>query len=420
MNKPFYIAILIPSSLNTKSFINAIKKGKYESFLPSFDQLKIAVHSKSEAEKFVDLEERLDIKTINTTSQSLKSMSSGEQLKLLLNYLLKSSTDLLVLDNPFDSLDIETQASLIPVFSKAAQKTSIIQLATRSNDILPFIDQFYTYDNINFNAFNSLEELKLSQKEIAIQIMDKKLPLPKQTIDFSGNELVSFKKVSVSFYEKPVLQNITWQINKGEFWQLIGPNGSGKSTLIGMITGDNPKGYNTDLHLFGRKKGSGETIWSIKEKIGYFSPSQVYNFKGGHSVLNMIISGFNDSVGLYSKPSEIDIKLANEWLQFIGLWDLREKNYRDLTIGQQRIVMCARAMVKHPPLLILDEPTVGLDDASAQIFVNLVNRFFALGNTSILYVSHRNEHDLKPTHKFELTKSNNGSIGMPLNLPVFF
>jgi len=104
-----------------------------------------------------------------------------------------------------------------------------------------------------------------------------------------------------------------------------------------MITGDNPKGYGADLTLFGRKKGTGETIWSIKEKIGYFSPTQVYNFKGSHSVLHMIISGFNDSVGLYFRPIEIEIQLAREWLQFIGMWDLKEEKYGDLTIGQQRI-----------------------------------------------------------------------------------
>jgi len=386
MKKPFHIAILVPASLNTKQFVNQLQQGFYNTYFPFLSPLKMGIHSKSEVEKYVDLEERLEIKTINTTPQSLKSMSSGEQRKLLLSYLLKSNAEALLLDNPFDSLDIESQQSLLPTFSKAAQRCSMIQLATRANDILPFVNQFYLYIEKTLQAFPSLKELQQFQQKSILDYDPQSLPLPKQKIEVDSNTLISFNNVSVSFYEKPILQNITWEINKGEFWQLIGPNGSGKSTLIGMITGDNPKGYNTNLHLFGRKKGTGETIWSIKEKIGYFSPSQVYNFKGHHSVLNMIISGFNDSVGLYFKPTEIEIQLANEWLHFVGLWELKDKNYRDLTIGQQRIVMCARAIVKHPPLLILDEPTIGLDDVSAQIF------------------------GLQPTHKFELTKSENGSI----------
>jgi len=412
MKKPFHIAIITPAGLNTKQFVSDLQKGVYETYFPSLNQLELAIHSKSEIEKYVDLEERLEIKAVNTTTQSLKSMSSGEQRKLLLNYLLKSSADALLLDNPFDSLDIQTQRNLIDTFKKTPQDFSIIQLATRSEDVLPFISHFYLYNEQKLQAFCSLKELQQFQKNTSSYFNTQTLPQPKQVIKTDGNELISFNKVSVSFFNKLVLQNITWQVNKGEFWQLIGPNGSGKSTLIGMITGDNPKGYNTDMHLFGRKKGTGETIWSIKEKIGYFSPAQVYNFKGGHSVLNMIISGFNDSIGLYFKPTEIEIQLAKQWLDFIGLSELKEKNYRDLTIGQQRILMCARAMVKHPPLLILDEPTVGLDDVSASIFVNLVNTFFALGNTTIIYVSHRNEVNLKPTHKYQLTKNENGSTGM--------
>ena len=411
MTKPFYIAILVPISLNTKHFINELKQGKHVAIIPKTNHMDIAIHSKSEVDKFVDLEERLSIKKINTTPQSLKTMSSGEQRKILLNYLLESTANILLIDNIFDSLDNFTQTGLTAILSKASNRFSIIQLVTRSNDIFPFINQFYYYDEKKLYSFDSLGALQEFKQTLAPQFTKQFLPPPKKQIETKGNELISFKNSSVSFYEKKVLYGITWQINKGEFWQVTGPNGSGKSTLIGMITGDNPKGYGTDLTLFGRKKGSGETIWSIKEKIGYFSPAQVYNFKGHHSVLNMIISGFNDSIGLYYKPTEIDLQLAKEWLQFIGLWDLRDEKYSNLTIGQQRILMCARAMVKHPVLLILDEPTIGLDDTNAQLFANLVNTFFKQGNTSIIYVSHRTEKEINPTHKFELTKSELGSVG---------
>ena len=115
--------------------------------------------------------------------------------------------------------------------------------------------------------------------------------------------LVELHSVSVKYGNKQVLSDINWTIRKGEFWQLTGPNGAGKSTLISMITGDNPKAYGQNMILFGRRKGSGETIWDIKRQIGYFTPIMIQQFSRSESVENMIISGLNDSVGLYTTES---------------------------------------------------------------------------------------------------------------------
>ncbi|WKX74833.1 ABC transporter ATP-binding protein [Zobellia laminariae] len=158
-----------------------------------------------------------------------------------------------------------------------------------------------------------------------------------------------------------------------------------------MITGENPKGYGQELYIFGRKKGTGESVWEIKKRIGYFTPSMTDKFTGYHSVSHMIISGFYDSVGLYINPTEAQLRLAKEWLTLIGLWDMKDALFHDLSMGQKRLIMCARAMIKHPPLLILDEPTAGLDDDSAALFVALVNKFATQSNTTVIFVSHRKE-----------------------------
>ena len=222
--------------------------------------------------------------------------------------------------------------------------------------------------------------------------------------------LVELHSVSVKYGDKQVLSDINWTIHKGEFWQLTGPNGAGKSTLISMITGDNPKAYGQNMILFGRKKGSGETIWDIKRQIGYFTPTMIQQFTRTETVENMIISGLNDSVGLYTVPSDLQKDIAKSWLQMLGP-SFRNKNFQQLSLGQQRMVMVARAMVKHPPLLILDEPTIELDDENSRLFIDMVKAIAAEKQMAIVYVSHRAEEDLQPDKVFELVNAENGFTG---------
>jgi molybdate transport system ATP-binding protein len=179
-----------------------------------------------------------------------------------------------------------------------------------------------------------------------------------------------------------------------------------------MLTGENPKGYGQELFLFGKKKGSGESIWDIKKKIGYFTPSMTDKFTGYHSIENMLISGLNDSIGLYVQPTEAQLRLAKEWLIVIGMWKVKDARFHDLSMGQKRLVMTVRAMIKHPLLLILDEPTAGLDDASAQLLVTLVNKIAKESSTAIIFVSHRKEPGLDPDQVYELQMHKEGSLGV--------
>jgi molybdate transport system ATP-binding protein len=230
-------------------------------------------------------------------------------------------------------------------------------------------------------------------------------------LPYEGNTLILLKNVSVSYFGKPILKDINWHVKRGEFWQLAGRNGSGKTTLLSMITGDNPKGYGQELYLFGHKKGSGESVWDIKKKLGYFTPAMMDRFRGYHSLEHMLISGLTDSIGLYVRPTEAQLRIGKEWLMLLGLWNLREQYFHDLSAGMQRLVLCARAMVKHPLLLILDEPTAGLDDQSAALFTALVNKFARESNTAIIYVSHRDETGLQPDAVLQLEMTPAGSLG---------
>lgn len=363
--------------------------------------------SKLKIDELIFEEEVHELKTATkTASQTLKSMSSGEQRKVVLAHLLNSDIDYLILDNPFDNLDQESILDLKKTIRSNASKIIFIIILSRKSDALEFISSRYQLlDNGTLKLINKIKQNRTSLRFI------KEIPKPLKQIQSEGNSLIVLKDITVSFEEKPILKKINWEIKKGSFWQLIGKNGSGKTTLLSLITGENNKGYGQELYLFGKRKGSGETIWDIKQKIGYYTPTLTHNFKRTDSVKNMLISGLNDSIGLYKIPTENQLLLAKEWLEVLNMEQLSNHIFTALPIGQQRLVMIARAMIKHPLLLILDEPTENLDDESAALFVTLTNKIAKETNTAIIFVSHREEIGLNPKNKFELTKTIHGSLG---------
>ncbi|UII78657.1 ATP-binding cassette domain-containing protein [Flagellimonas sp. CMM7] len=408
-------AILINNKSQTKSLVQDLLRSSGIEEFKELHNKKGSLFSRSEIERFMDEEERHDTKIITRgISQSLKSMSSGEQKKALLRHLLEQKPDFLVLINPFDNLDIATQTNLKEQLSSISKNTSLVQLVSRSNDILPITTDFFKLDRNKLFSYVSPKTFWKQHKPTSIQFIET-IPPPIEPSEVEDVQLINFVDVSVSFHGRQVLNNINWTINKGEFWQLIGPNGSGKTTLLSMITGDSHKGYGQDLTLFGQKKGSGESVWDLKNKIGYFTPAMTDKFRGYHTTENMVISGFYDSVGLYTRPSDQEKRLAIQWLKLLQLYDKRDAQFLELTNGEKRLVMTARAMVKHPPLLILDEPTAGLDDISAALFIALINKISQESETTIIFVSHRTEVGLKPQFDYILTMNKNGSTGKVTN-----
>ncbi|MGE5944917.1 MAG: ATP-binding cassette domain-containing protein, partial [Flavobacteriales bacterium] len=344
---------------------------------------------------------------VTNTKNSLQNSSEGERKKALLSHLILQNPDYLIADNVFGNLDVRAQANIEQTLKQLSLKIPIIQITTRKGDILAFITKIYQFQENTLVEVNDRHQLESDANTMFVESLPEHHNPNLELID----PLVRFKNVSVKYGERPILNSINWEIKQREFWQLKGPNGSGKSTISSMITGDNPKAYLQDITLFGMKKGSGETIWDIKKHIGYFSSEMLRGFKRLDSIGNMIISGFFDSVGLYKTPTHEQISLTHQWLHVLNMYEIRKQDFLSLSSGHQRLVLIARAMVKQPSLLILDEPTNGLDDADAQLFVQLINKIALESNTAILYVSHRQEVGLKPDFIFELVPSENGSIG---------
>lgn len=409
-------AFFLSNKADKQLLVEQLIGKKRPELFEGFSKLNGVLFSAIAIKELIGEEERHEyVEVATTVNRYLRFLSGGEQKKALLTYLLSQNPGFIIVDNPMDNLDVASQVALLQMLQDVATNLPIIQLVNRTKDFLPFIKNAISIDHENAWFYHVNVEGYINQQSINNRpSFSGSIPLSDHKYDLINNPLVEFKNVTIKYEEKLIVNNICWQINAGEFWHLIGPNGSGKTTLLSLITGDNPKGYGQDLILFGRRKGSGETVWSIKEKIGYFTASMTDLFNRYNSVEQMVISGFFDSIGLYTKPSDRQIKLAHEWLSLIGILQLKQTPFYKLSLGQQRLIMIVRAMVKHPPLLILDEPTVGLDDDNVAIVTALINKMAAESSTAILYVSHRIEEGLTPAFIFELTSHESGSTGRGL------
>jgi len=401
-----HYAIFLSNTFNKQNFIQQLLDKKAKGLFASFNSYDAVLFSAYTVQQYLLEEEIHGYSGIEATrKQTLRSMSSGEQKKVLLQHLLSLIPGLLILDNVFDNLDKDAQASFKEELQLAASHTQLIQLTHRKRDLLPFIENRLTVTIAG--EFVPLE----SNVDNEVHVDDVPVPSALHNYQLSTNELVRFTDVHVSYDGRQVLQQINWTIHAGEFWQLKGPNGSGKTTLLTMITGDNVKGYGQQLYIFGRRKGSGESVWDIKDKIGYLTPAMTDLFSTRHTLLQMIVSGFVDSIGLYTIPSDMQLRSAYEWLQLLQLQHKANVPFSKLTQGEQRLALVARAMVKHPPLLILDEPLMGLDDTNTEKIIQLINKLAAETSTAVLYVSHQTEKGLMPQKVFELVKTDNGSVG---------
>ena len=228
-----------------------------------------------------------------------------------------------------------------------------------------------------------------SDKEEAI------LALPYAEKPYSATEVVRLRKVSIRYGQRTILRDLDWTVLNGERWALSGSNGSGKSTLLSLICADNPQSYACDITLFDRQRGSGETIWDIKRHIGYVSPEMHRAYKKDLPAIHIVASGLKDSVGLYVRPTESEYAQCRWWMDIFGIASLADRTFMSLSSGEQRLVLLARAFVKDPELLILDEPLHGLDDRNRQLVKDIIEAFCRRRNKTLVMVTHY-EDELPP------------------------
>ena len=330
-----------------------------------------------------------------------KFLSTGETRKALLCQALMTTPDLLVLDEPFDGLDVLARQNLTRLLNRLhLQGTTIVLVLNRFEDIPGFIDHVGVLAECTLSVTGPRQQV-MADALVAQLAHSENMPrvvLPEPDNLTTGQKAdetippVILRNGRVSWEDKPVIDGLNWQVNPGEHWQIIGPNGAGKSTLLSLITGDHPQGYSNDLTLFGIRRGSGETIWDIKQHIGYVSSSLHLEYRVSASVRAVVLSGFFDSIGLYEAVSDRQKHLAARWLGLLGMDNaLADAPFHSLSWGQQRLVLIVRALVKHPRLLILDEPLQGLDAINRQLVRRFINILIGEGRTQLLFVSHHAE-----------------------------
>ncbi|MET3113931.1 molybdate transport system ATP-binding protein [Pedobacter sp. CG_S7] len=312
----------------------------------------------------------------------LIQLSSGEHKKLQLSKALLLQPQLLILDNPYTGLDAQTRQNLNTLINQACAGGMQLILISNDGNEPSCIRHFAKLANGKFST--SLTRDVEIPNAVKANIT---LPAFLNTPLFENQELVKLTNVNIQYGEKIVLNHINWTVKKGEKWLLQGPNGYGKSTLLSLLTGDNPQAYANEIYLFGKRRGSGESIWDIKKNIGFISPELQWFFEPASTVFQTIASGFFDTAGLFRKVSA---EQNQKVIQLMELLDLAAEEHSLLTqlpLGKQRLAFLARAIIKNPPLLILDEPCQGLDQQQTNLFNNLVD-VLCTTNRSLIYVGH--------------------------------
>jgi molybdate transport system ATP-binding protein len=204
-------------------------------------------------------------------------------------------------------------------------------------------------------------------------------------------ELVRMRHITVRYGQAVILDNVNWTIRARESWALLGPNGSGKSTLLSLILGDNPQVYANDITVFGRQRGGGESLWDLRKHIGWVSPELHLHFNDAATCFEVVASGWHDTVGLFQAATARQRAAARRWLEQFDLLQFAEQPLYALSAGMQRMVLLARALVKNPRLLILDEPCHNLDAAHRRLVVQAVDALIRGGAVTAVYVTHRSD-----------------------------
>ncbi len=315
----------------------------------------------------------------------LIALSSGEHKKLQLVKALWLKPQLLLLDQPYTGLDLKSRQRLNTLLSEITAGGVQIILVSNDTEIPAFITNFAEI------VEGKLIHLSAAPDEKSITAEAKVIPsFLHEAPPSSSNTLVKLVNVNINYGEKEVLRNVSWEIKAGEKWLLQGPNGSGKSTLLSLINGDHPQAYANEIYLFGNKRGSGESIWDIKEHIGLISPELHWYFDFNATVEQSIASGFFDSIGLYKEIGYHKQTQIDELIEYFGLSTQRKALLGHLPLGQQRLVLLARTVIKNPELLVLDEPCQGLDAQQTLQFNNLIDGLCTT-NRTLIYVSHHDD-----------------------------
>ncbi|MBO7254954.1 MAG: ATP-binding cassette domain-containing protein [Paludibacteraceae bacterium] len=330
--------------------------------------------------------------------KNIISLSSGELRKFQLAKTLLNEPSFLIIDNPFIGLDLPTKNLLVELLGELIQrfKIQIILVLSNQEEIPPFVTHVIEVENMICKAKIPLkayvfEKNDVPKNRLSEEVITKILNLSYKKKSFDSEQIVKLNNVSIKYENRFILRNLEWEIRQGEKWSLMGNNGSGKSTLLSLICADNPQSYACNISLFGSKRGSGESVWDIKKRIGYVSPEMHRAFLKHVPTIEIVASGLKDTIGLYQKLKKEDLEISEWWLGVFGIEHLKDRIFTSLSSGEQRLVLLARAFVKDPELIILDEPFHGLDPYNQNLAKEIIEVFCQRKDKTMIMVTHNKE-----------------------------
>lgn len=336
-------------------------------------------------------------------------LSSGELRKFQLTKTLLTSPRILIMDNPFIGLDAPTRDQLLHLMEELTHMghLQIILVLSMMEDIPEFITHVVPVEDkrvgekmTRIDYLNYFEQKDARQRQAAAAplsaLQQEIIGLPYNEGNYDAREVVRLNKVSIIYGDRTILKELDWVVNRGEKWALSGENGAGKSTLLSLVCADNPQSYACDITLFDRKRGSGESIWEIKKHIGYVSPEMHRAYLKNLPTIEIVASGLHDSIGLYKRPHEEQMAICEWWMRIFGVDKLKDVPFLQLSSGEQRLTLLARAFVKDPELLILDEPLHGLDTFNRRRVKRIIEAFCQRKDKTMIMVTHY-ENELPAT-----------------------
>jgi molybdate transport system ATP-binding protein len=322
-----------------------------------------------------DIKRLLDVEIIK--------LSNGQFKKMLITKALLKKPRLLLLDNLYTGLDKQAREYIAHTINQITLLgTNVLIVADR--DIPNSITNIMEIEN--FSIKNTLSRRNYTP---AHRYRRQKLPVLPPAPDQTFVTAVKLEDVNVVYDNKPVVNQARWTICHGEKWALTGPNGAGKSMLLSLIFADNPQAYSNDIVLFDRRRGTGESIWDIKDKIGFVSPEMHLYFNRHKTCRDVALSGLSENP--YRKiqiTSEIT-QFADNLFDYFAITGICDDLFQHVSTGQQNIVLLIRALVKNPPMLVLDEPFQAIDFDSVNRAKRLLDEYCK--NRTLIFVSHQPE-----------------------------
>ena len=331
-------------------------------------------------------------------AKDIRLLSSGELRKILILKSLLDNPRVLIVENPYIGLDSASRVVINELFDDLLQsgRLQLILAVSDPDDIPPFITHVLPVcDKALGNAILRTDFLLNDQlrQQLFPGTDGKIFDFPDYSLSGKRDAyqtVLNMRQVKIQYGSHTVLNELNWEVRKGEKWSLLGKNGSGKSTLFSLVTGDNPQAYANPIELFDQRRGAGESIWDIKRRIGYVSPEMHLYYLENNPCLAVVASGFFDTIGLYRKHSAEQEAQSLAWMRILGIERLADTSFLSVSTGEQRLVLLARAFVKNPDLLILDEPLHGLDITNKKRVKRIIEQFCDDTKT-LIYVSHYKE-----------------------------